>query len=263
MTPLRVSAVQYLNTVPLVWGMLHGRQQSKFELDFTTPARCADAVRSGNAAVGIIPAIEAQRIDDVKVVGGVSISSLDRVKSVILISKKPIEEIQSVAADDSSRTSVALATILLRKYYALRPRVRLSPPDVPAMLRTEDAALLIGDPALAYQPARERVYDLAEEWKKFTGLPFVFALWAGPGSDRLAESAPDFLESRDYGLAHLDEIASEHAPRHGLTPAQVKDYLTQNIDYNLGEEHRKALDLFFRLALEEGLLRSVKALDFV
>lgn len=269
MTNLRVSIVQYLNTVPLIWGILRGKQRGKFQMDFTTPARCADAVRDGNAGVGIIPSIEVQRIGRLQAVPDVSISALDAVKSVILISKKPIEEIRSVRLDTSSRTSAALVTILLRKFYGLRPEIAPAEPNPEAMLQAADAALLIGDPALVFDGGKMRnaqgvrVYDLAAEWKKFTGLPFVFALWVGPESAGLGKFAKDFQASRDYGLAHMDEIAVEYAPRHGLTPGQVKIYLTQNINYNLEEGHLNALALFYRLAFDEGLIPAVKDIQFV
>ncbi len=263
MSKLRVSVVQYLNTVPLIWGMQHGEQQGKFDLNFTTPAQCADAVRSGSADVGIIPAIEVQRIENLQVIPGVSISSLERVKSVILLSKKPVQEITSVAMDTSSRTSAALVTILLRKFYNLRPQMAPAGPDPEKMLARADAALLIGDPALAFNGRHVRIYDLAAEWKAFTGSPFVFAVWAGPRKARLAEFSRDFQESRDYGLAHIDEISAEYAPRHGMTPEQVKIYLTENINYNLEGEHRKGLALFYRLAHEQGLIPGVTELSFV
>lgn len=263
MAGLRVSVVQYLNTAPLIWGMVHGGARGRFQLEFTTPAGCSDAIRSGSAAVGIIPVIETQRIEGLEAVQGVSISSLGEVKSVILISKKPVEEITSVATDTSSRTSTALVTVLLRKFYGIHPQMTPAPPEPAAMLRAADAALLIGDPALVFQPGGLRVYDLAAEWKKFTGLPFVFALWAGPQSAGLAQFAVDFQRSRDEGLEHIDDIAGEYAPRCGLTSEEVKIYLTRNINYTLDRDHQKALGLFFRLAFEEGLIPAVKEVPFV
>lgn len=260
---MKISVVQYLNTAPLIWGMTHGAERDKFQMTFTTPAECADAVLTGRASAGIIPAIETQRLDAPQAVEGVSISSVGEVKSVILISKKPIEEVASVAADSSSRTSTALLTILLRRFYGLNPVIAPASPDPEAMLQTADAALLIGDPALVYQPGRHRVYDLAEEWKKFTGLPFVFALWAGPAGADLGRYAADFNHSRDYGLAHVDEIAAESAPRHGLTPEAVKIYLTRNINYTLDSGHHQALELFFQFAFEERLTPAVKKVAFV
>lgn len=269
MSNLRLSVVQYLNTAPLIWGMLHGHQRGRFEMDFTTPARCADAVRDGSADAGIIPSIEVQRIGGLVAVSGVSISALDQVRSVILIAKRPLEEVRSVRLDTSSRTSAALTTILLHKFYDVRPEMTPAAPDARAMLQSADGALLIGDPALVFDPQAAgsggelRVYDLASEWKKFTGLPFVFAVWAGPDRDRLARAASAFQASRDYGLSQVDEIAAEFAPRHALTPDEVKIYLTRNINYNLGESHLEALRLFYRLAAEEGLIPGVKEVQFV
>jgi chorismate dehydratase len=276
----RVSVVHYLNTVPLVWGLLRGEQRGKFELHFTSPARCADAVAEGRAEVGIIPSIELQRVPGLVVIPGVSISSLGAVRSVALFSKKPIESVESIQLDRSSRTSVALLTILLRTFYGISPRMSSAEPDGDAMLGSADAALLIGDAALAYRerdpgegepssgserqtggPRRNlKVYDLGAEWKRFTGLPFVYAVWAGPAAGRLV--AADFQRSRDYGLAHVDELAAEYGPRHGMAPAAAKIYVTESIDYNLTEEHRKGLRLFHELAHGAGLIPAVEPLRF-
>jgi len=258
----RVSVVKYLNTVPLVWGMLRGEQQGKFELSFTTPASCADAVRSGEADVGIIPSIEYQRMDDAEIVGGVSIASKDRVRSVLLLSKAPIERIRTVALDNSSRTSVALLDILLRRFYGRTVDSIPLAPNPDEMLKRADAALVIGDPALAYDGQVAEVYDLAAEWKKFTGVPFVFALWVGRAGAKLAELRKDFEESRDFGLARVDEIAEEFAPKYGFEPHQVKVYLTQNIDYTLDEENQKGLRLFYELARETGITERERDLHF-
>jgi len=258
----RVSVVEYLNTVPLIWGMLHGGQRGKFELDFTTPAGCADAVRSGAADVGIVPSIEYPRLNRAEIVGGVSIASKGRVKSVLLFAQAPIEQVKTVALDHSSRTSVALLAILLRKFYGREVESFLFAPHPDAMLERADAALVIGDPALTYRGRVAKVYDLAEEWKKFTGLPFVFALWVANADAKLGRYAKDFEGSRNFGLAHVDEIVEEYAPKCGLTPEAVKVYLTRNIDYTLDEENRRGLKLFYQLARETGLIPAEKELKF-
>jgi chorismate dehydratase len=263
MAKVKVSVVQYLNTVPLIWGMLREPGPRDFEMTYTTPARCADEVRSGAASVGIIPSIELQRINNLEIISGVSISSLRKVRSVALFSKKSIERIGSVAMDTSSRTSVALLTILLNKFYGISPRMTLAEPNGRAMLQMADAALLIGDPALACNSQDVAVYDMAEEWRKFTGLPFVFAVWAGAADSGLAGLAGVFRDSRDYGLAHVDEIAAEYAPRQRLSPAEVKIYLTENIDYNLAEKHLEGLNLFHKLAYEAGLVPGIQDVRFV
>lgn len=258
----RVSVVKYLNTVPLIWGMLKGKQQRKYDLDFTTPAKCADDLRQQEAAVGIIPSIEYQRMDGLRVLPGCSIASKGIVKSVLLLSKVPIEDIKTVALDNSSRTSAVLVQVLLQKFYSLTPSVTPADPEPARMLQHADAALLIGDPALTFDGGGLKVYDLAAEWKKFTGLPFVFAVWAGHEDAGLSRFSADFEASRDYGLQNIGAIGQEYGPRLGLTPQAVEVYLKENIDYSLDDENRKGLQLFYHLAHESGITRNEKEILF-
>ncbi len=262
MTLPKVSVVQYLNTAPLVWGMLRGEQQGKYELAMTTPALCADAVRNRRAEIGIVPSIEYQRLDRAQIMAGISIASKSEVKSVLLLCKKPIAEVQTIAVDNSSRTSAALLRIMLRKYYSHWAELLPSAPHPAEMLKRADAALVIGDPALTYAEPVPEVYDLAAEWKKFTGLPFVFALWIGHEDANIGRFRRDFEASRDYGLSHVDEIAAEYAHKLGLAASGLKVYLTENIDYSLDEENRKGLRLFFRLARETGVIPANRELYF-
>ncbi len=262
MSTLRISVVKYLNSVPLIWGMLHGSQQGKYELQFATPAGCADAVRDGNADIGIIPVIEYQRMERMQIISGISIASKSRVRSVLLLSKVPIGKIQSVALDTSSRTSVAFLRILMGRFYSRTVNMVPVAPPPDEMLKRADSALVIGDPALTYRGSAE-VYDLAAEWKKFTGLPFVFAFWAGYEDKNLSQFRRDFEASREFGLAHIDDIASEYALKLNLEPADVRVYLTENIDYSLDEENCKGLRLFFKLAREVGIISVERELRFV
>ncbi|HVB29146.1 MAG TPA: MqnA/MqnD/SBP family protein, partial [Terriglobia bacterium] len=135
-------------------------------------------------------------------------------------------------------------------------------PEPEKMLGNADAALLIGDPALTFEGGALKVYDLAAEWKKFTGLPFVFAVWAGHEDAGLGRFGADFEASRDYGLKHLDDIAREYAPKLGLAREAVKVYLRENIDYSLDEENLKGLQLFYRLAHEIGIIPGEKEIHF-
>jgi chorismate dehydratase len=258
----RVSVVKYLNTVPLIWGMLKGGQQGKYDLDFTTPSCCAEAVARREAAVGIIPSIEYQRIDRLRVLPGCSIASKGMVKSVLLLSKMPVEQVKTVALDNSSRTSAALVRVLLQKFYSRSVSVAPTDPEPEKMLQHADAALLIGDPALTFDGNVLKVYDLAADWKKFTGLPFVFAVWAGHEDAGLGRFSADFEASRDYGLQHIDDIAREYAPKLKMPQEAVKVYLKENIDYSLDEENRKGLELFFRLAREIGIIPAEKEIRF-
>ena len=150
MPALNLSVVQYLNTVPLIWGMLHGEQQGKFDLQFTTPANCADAVIRRKADAGIIPSIEYHRLEKGQILTGMSIAAKNEVKSVLLLCKVPFAKVRNVATDNSSRTSVALMRILMRKFYSKWINITPLMPRLDVMLERADAALVIGDAALTY-----------------------------------------------------------------------------------------------------------------
>ena len=242
--------------------MLHGEQQGKFDLQFTTPANCADAVNRRTVDLGIIPSIEYQRLNRAQILTGMSIAAKGAVKSVLLLSKVPIAKIQTVATDNSSRTSAALLRILMRKFYSKWITITPQAPRPDIMLARADAALLIGDAALTYTGKVAEVYDLAAEWKRFTGLPFVFALWVGHDDINLTKHQPDFAASLAFGLAHIDDIAAEYAPKLGMQPDAIRVYLTQNVDYSLDEENRQGLRLFYKLAHEAGIIPAERDLYF-
>src|SRR5689334_4616021 len=160
--------------------MLQGSQKNLFELDFRIPAGCAEQLASGAADYGIVPSFELTR-QNLAVVPGAGIASHGPVRSILLISSRPASEIRTVAMDSSSRTSVQLARVILDRRYGVRPRSIPHIPDLEAMLRAADAALIIGDPALRIDPdlLPYHVYDLGAEWQELTNLPMVFAVWAG------------------------------------------------------------------------------------
>ncbi|MBI3894970.1 MAG: menaquinone biosynthesis protein [Acidobacteria bacterium] len=261
--PVRVSAVSYLNAVPLVWGLIHGPSRDQFQVDFTVPAGCADALRNKQADAGIIPSIEYQRIPDLKIVPGLSISSAGPVRSVLLISQFPIQKIRSLALDTSSRTSACLAQILLQRHYQIAPRLEPEAPNLKTMLSRCDAALMIGDPALASDFPGLKVYDLAEEWRAMTGLPFVFAVWGVRKDAASPTLVKHFQQAAGYALEHMEEIARSEAKRTGLPCSLIREYLTKNIDFSLSEKNLEGLQLFYRLAQESGLTNGTKPLEFV
>ena len=167
MPKLRISVVQYLNTAPLVWGFTHGLLEGKYDLSFTVPSQCAEALRTGEVDIAIIPAIEYQRIDDLVILPDLAIASKRRVRSLLLISKVPIAPApsnqvgaaergpKSIALDRSSRSTQALTKILCSRHWRIAPRFQEMAPDLGAMLAEHDAALLIGDPALRVSLAIE------------------------------------------------------------------------------------------------------------
>ena len=245
----RVSAVSYLNTSPLVWGMLHGPQRDSFDLEFRLPAGCADDLASGAADIGIVPSFELTR-QELEIIPGAGIACRGAVRSILLISSRPAAEIRTVALDSSSRTSVELVRVILQRRYGVAPRSVSHAPDLDTMLRLADAALIIGDPALRIDPESLpwHVYDLGAEWVELTGLPMVFAVWAGRKGAVTPETVAAFQESCRYGLDHLEEIVSVESAARGFAPEIVREYLTQHIVHELGPREYQGMELFLEYA---------------
>lgn len=242
---MRVSAVSYLNTWPLVWGFQYGPQRGIFDFRFDLPAVCAAAVENGDADVGLVPCGELDRLG-LDFLPQLGIACDGAVRSILLISKCPPEEIRSLAVDAGSRTSVALARIVLEQRFGSRPAISRQNPELEPMLAHSDAALIIGDPALRLEPDKlpYRTLDLGAEWTLWTGLPMVFAVWAGKSKFLTAEAAQAFVGSHAWGLAHIDEIVRQAERERGFGEALTRNYLTRHIVYRLSEAHLKGLELY-------------------
>ena len=272
MKRLRISAISYLNTAPLMWDFEHGNSpaRSAFDISYTIPSLCAASLREGSADIGIIPAAAYTSIPDLAILPGVAIASRRAVRSILLVSKVPLEKIRSVALDTSSMTSVALLKVLFAKWWGSGRTFTAMAPDIEQMLKVNDAGLVIGDPALQIDRSQYLTYDLAEEWIRLTGKPFVFAFWAIRqaalnDAPRDLDLATVFQESRNHGLLpiSLDIIAREWAPRLALSREEVKSYLTENIHYSLDPDCTDGMRLFYQLARECGALPSVPPLSFL
>jgi predicted solute-binding protein len=241
---IRISAVRYLNTAPLVWGLLHGPQQGLFDLRFELPAECADSVAEGRADLGLVPSAEIARLG-LERVPGLGIASRGAVRSILLVAKKPLRELRRVAMDSSSRTSVGLARIILAERYGVRPATVSAAPDVQSMLRDSDAALVIGDPALLLEPGPD-VHDLGSEWTELTGLPMVYAMWAGPAAGE--SGVREALEaSWHFGRERVGEIVAEEAPKRGIPEALAREYLERNIVHEIGAREEEGLARYWEL----------------
>jgi chorismate dehydratase len=280
---LRISAISYLNTAPLMWDFEHGEAGSDFEIAYTLPSACARALQAGTADIGIIPAAAYAQVPGLMVLPGVAIASRRPVRSILLVSRVPVDKIRTVALDTSSMTSVALAQILFEKWLGGGRTFTPMAPNIEEMLAHHDAGLLIGDPALQIDRSRYLTLDLAEEWIRYTGKPFVFAFWAvrqeslcGDSRPRLSASCSDalvsvpdlaaiFQQSRDHGLepASLDHIAREWAQRLGLKESGLRSYLTENIYYHLDAACLEGLRLFYRYAAEIGALPAAPEMRFL
>jgi chorismate dehydratase len=266
---MRISAISYLNTAPLMWDFEHGLASPEFQISYTLPSQCAAELARGTADIGIIPAAAYATIPNLAIIPGVAIASKQPVRSILLVSHKPLDDIRTVALDNSSLTSVALTRVLFAKFWRGGERTFTSAaPDLDSMLVSNDAALLIGDPALQVDRSQYQTWDLAEEWIRFTGKPFVFAFWAVRQAalrDCNLDLAKIFQGSRDHGLTpeNLGAIAGLWSSKLGLSQEDVCEYLTRNIHFTLDNECLDGLRQFYAYAHRYGLLPQVPELRFV
>jgi len=277
-----------------MWDLEHpplaARLAPHYELHYTAPAECAANLLAARADLGLIPI--AALTPELAIVPGLTIASLDEVRSIQLVVKlnaklpaaaldQEVQEpeaqepdavlrtVRTIAADTASRSSLAYTHILFRKFLGIEPEFRPAPADPIAMLQTADAALLIGDPALLALESRTEIerqigpclwIDIAHQWRTRTGLPWVAAVWAvrpeslGPHTRTAAQLIDDLTQSRDHGLTHIDDLVREWTPRIALAPAAIHAYLTDNIHYHLDPACLEALHLFRRYAAEIDLL---------
>ena len=297
-TALRIGAVSYLNSKPLVEGLVELLPDTEIRLDY--PSRLADDLTSGELDVALIPSIEYFRGQDYLITSDACVAAHGPVLSVKLYSRVPWSDVRTLALDEGSRTSATLARILLSERFGVQPELQPLPIDHRTEDTTADAILLIGDRAIL--PPKEKflvTWDLGQEWFEWTGLPFVFAMWVANdgvrkkrlrktnpqieladlntncGSDTVARdeesaafevdrrnrtSAPDkpplaaldilekaLEQSRDWGVARLDDIARREAPLLGLSMPTTFSYLSENLQYHLGSAERSGIEIVLRI----------------
>lgn len=290
MKKLRISVVEFLNTAPLVWGFTDGPLAGKYDLSFAVPSLCAEALRRGQADIGIIPAIEYQRMDGVVALPGMAIASKNEVRSLLVVAKKPIELAKRIALDTSSRSTVAIVRMLAAEYWKISPEFTEAAPEPSEMLRSADAALVIGDPALEISlkmdmlagkaPSGEQccqgdpdempvpgfetlfVYDVVHQWRQLTGHPSVLAIWVGRRDAITPEVLADFLASKKYGQRRIREIAEAASIKLDLPPGALERYLTENIHFDLDDENLAGLCVYFEKAAAAGLIPRARPVEF-
>jgi chorismate dehydratase len=256
MTRVRIGAVGYLNARPLVYGL---ERLPRFDLRYDTPSECARLLHAHDIDVGLIPSIEYLRGPRAYAfVPGPAVTSRGPVASVAIYTRVEPCDIRSIAMDTSSRTSVVLATIMARRSFGVSPEAVPMAPDLDAMLARADAALIIGDLALFldHEAAGVRKIDLGQLWTESTGLPFVYAVWAGWPGAMNPEDVRLLRRARDEGVADADGVACAYYPGDLARQAVARQYLRDNIRYVLGAEELEGLRTFYRYAAETGLVTS-------
>jgi chorismate dehydratase len=264
---MRIGAVSYLNTKPLVYNLAELAPQH--ELVFDLPSRLADQLAAGTLDVALIPSIEFFQNPDYRIVSDACIGCRGPVLSVKLLSRVPMRQIRTLALDEGSRTSVALARILLKERFGIEPEQLPLPIDARYEQSPADAVLVIGDRAI--HPARGNwvaQWDLGDEWNRWSELPFVFAMWVARSvgqvsnlSNEYSDLAATLAAARDAGVANLAQIAREEAPNVGLTYDQTLTYLRDNLHFYLGPGERAGLKLFYEHASKLGLAPNDVALS--
>jgi chorismate dehydratase len=260
-----VAASSYLNTAPLIWAFQQGGRRDVVELvTDAAPSRCGDLLAHGKVEAALVPIIEYQRIPKVLVVPGVCVGSHSTVRSVVLLSRyDDLSKIGTVALDASSRTSQALVKIIFREFVNHEPNWTTCDPDIQTMLQTNDAALIIGDPAMKVSMHDIHVFDLASLWHRFTDTGFVFAMWMLRDSVADAISKVDFAGARDEGLQNIERIVADYGEELPLPPAEIWKYLTENITFHVDETLEKGMRLYFELALKHDLIARNQRLRFL
>jgi chorismate dehydratase len=258
-----IGAVSYLNTRPLVHGMERGPGAARIRLTYATPAVLADRLAAGELDVALLPVVELARIPDLEVVPGLGISTHGASRSVRLVSRRPAEAIESIALDLESRTSNALARLLLHDEWGRRPEVREGCGSLEDSLRAADAAVRIGDKAL-FEPVPDGllVYDLGQVWTDRTGLPFVFAVWAARAGVVDRELYRWMHAARRSGSRAVGEIAASFTWDGEPRPEVARTYLTQHIRFRLGTPEVRAMERFFVAAHRLGLIDAPPEIRF-
>jgi chorismate dehydratase len=266
---VRLGAVGYLNARPLMSGL---ERSARFTVRYDVPSQCAALLHEGAIDIGLIPSIEYLRGGPYRIVPDLAIASRGPVASVAVYTTKPMRDVRSIAMDTSSRTSAALVRVLCQRLYRIQPAIEAHGPDLAAMLERCDAALLIGDNALfldqaSVHLARDPVaaiekIDLGEAWKTMTGLPFVYAFWAGRPDVLSAADVLELQRARDEGVTRPAELARAYLPDRPDRHDVAERYLRDNIKYHLGGEERAGLERFYQYAAEAGVAEAAPVLFY-
>ena len=264
MNKFRLAASSYLNSAPLIWSFLHGPHRGSVDFVEAVPSRCAQLLAESVVAGALVPVIEYQRIEGGSLVANVCVGSRKEVLSVVLVSRdKQLENINSVALDESSRTSATLVKIIFREFLDREPEWTTRAPNIEEMLEKNDAALIIGDPGMGFRRRGLNVWDMAGLWRQYTGLGFVFAMWMIRDAAIEIARAVDFSGARDAGVAHIEDIVASYQDKIPMPVEDLRNYLTENIVFNVDELMEKGLRLYFELAFKHKLIDSIKELRFV
>jgi chorismate dehydratase len=259
---IKLGAVGYLNARPLTWAL--DRAPERWQIRYDYPSVCSALLRAGEVDLGLVPSIDYLQVPDYRLVPGVGIGSRGPVASVALFARTPIEAVRRIALDTSSRTSVALVKVLCHHRFHIQPEFVPHGPDLGAMTRESDAALLIGDPALEADPSALGLHkiDLGAEWTAMTGLPFIYAAWTGRAGAITSSEVRFLQEAQEEGARSPDAIAAEYGRGDAAATARAAAYLRDNVRYGLGADEIKGLQTFLDYAADLKAAPRKRRLEF-
>jgi len=260
--PVRLGAVGYLNARPLTWAL--DRAPERWHIRYDVPAVCSALLHSREVDLGLVPSFDFLGGENYRLVPGVGIGSYGPVASVALFSRVPLGDIRQIALDASSRTSVALLKVLCHHWFHITPEFVSYGPDIEDMTRVNDAALLIGDPALQanYEALGLLKIDLGAEWTEMTSLPFVYAAWTGRTGAASPSDVGLLQDAQEEGRRSLGAIASEYARGDAIRAEQAATYLRDNVKYGISADDARGLQMFLDFASDLGLAPRKRSLEF-
>jgi chorismate dehydratase len=245
MQKIRVSPISFLNTLPLSFGIRHSNIINQIELVVDTPAQCANRLIEGSVDIGLVPVATIPSICNAQIISDFCIGVSGAVRTVVLVSEVPVNEINEIILDYQSRTSVVLARILVTDFWNLNVKFRNAKPGFEfSQVKGNTAAVVIGDKVFGIEKKYKYVLDLAVQWREYTGLPFVFACWVA-NCDLSQSFIHEFNEALRYGVEHINE-AIDSVPNLIIPKNEALKYLSQNIDFNFTDDKREAMQLFLK-----------------
>lgn len=250
---MKLGCLPYLNVKPLVHTLEHGDLPRGWELVYGPPARLAEMLATREIAAAPVSSFACFANPDFEICPGICIAADGPVQSVLMLSKKEPHRLDTVALDTGSLSGANMLKIILKEAYGLEPYyLRLPPDPVSKMLEQCDAAMVIGNPAMQCSKEGLHVLDVAEEWKRLTGLPAVFAVWAG--TQMTPELVQTLHQAKRDGLARIPEIARVESVRLGLPLDVCRRYLSEIMIYDLGDREERGLKAFKDRAAAHGLI---------
>jgi len=244
-TKIKVSAVSYLNTLPFLYGIKNSGLIEKIDFEQDIPSVCASKLLNNEVDIALVPVAVIPLMNESYIISDYCIGASGKVKTVLLLSDVPLNQIESISLDYQSRTSVNLIKILAEKFWNIRPEWKKTEKGYETKIKGRNAGLIIGDRTFHLKKNYKYVYDLAEEWEKFTKLPFVFAAWVS-NKPIDEEFTKEFNKALCYGLENIEKVVSEFYLAFPGSRIDMNKYFTQYISYELDDKKREAMNLFFK-----------------